>query len=105
MGKTEPRRCTMRKRTIRTATAFVILALMFTWGSTGMTAGPSSDLPQPSSEFGTPEGTAKIAAKAGFLNVVGIKLGTPVKDAVEALKAYNASFKVKSVTLLEYEAL
>jgi type II secretory pathway pseudopilin PulG len=61
--------------------------------------------PQPSPDFGTPEGTAKIAAKAGFLEVVGIKLGMPVKDAVEALKSHNGGFKSGPITLREYEAL
>ena len=60
---------------------------------------------EPSSEFGTPEGTAKIAAKAGFLDVVGIKLGMPAKEAVDALKSHNAGFKPYPITLREYEAL
>jgi hypothetical protein len=61
--------------------------------------------PEPSPDFGTPEGTAKIAAKAGFLDVVGIKLGMPVNEAVDALKAHNAGFKPGPLTLREYEAL
>jgi hypothetical protein len=65
----------------------------------------SNDKPQPSPDFGTPEGTAKIAAKAGFLEVVGVKLGLPAKEAVEALKAYNAGYKATPITLYEYEAL
>ena len=64
-----------------------------------------NEKPQPSAEFGTPEGTAKIAAKAGFLQVVGIKLGMPVKDAQDALKAFNAGYKTEPLTLREYEAL
>jgi hypothetical protein len=35
---------------------------------------------------GTPQGTAAIAAKVGFMEVAGIKLGMPVKDAVKELK-------------------
>ena len=64
-----------------------------------------NEKPQPSSEFGTPEGTAKIAANAGFLEVVGIRLGMPVKEAVDALRAYNAGYKPGPLTLREYEAL
>jgi hypothetical protein len=64
-----------------------------------------NEKPLPSPDFGTPEGTAKIAAKAGFLDVVGIKLGMPVKEAVEALKAHDANFKVQPITLRQYEAL
>ena len=66
---------------------------------------PGNEKPQPSPDFGTPEGTAKIAAKAGFLDVVGIKLGMPAKEAVDALKAHNAGFKPTPNTLYEYEAL
>jgi hypothetical protein len=68
-------------------------------------AQPSNDKPLPSPDFGTPEGTAIIAAKAGFLDVVGIKLGMPVKEATDALKAQNAGFKTDPITLREYEAL
>lgn len=60
---------------------------------------------EPSPDFGSPEGTAKIAAKAGFLDVVGIKLGMTVKEAVAALQAHNAGFKPYPITLREYEAL
>ena len=61
--------------------------------------------PQPSPDFGTTEGTAKIAANAGFLQVVGIKLGMSVQDAQDVLKAYNAGYKMEPFTLREYEAL
>lgn len=64
-----------------------------------------NEKPQASPEFGTPEGTAIIAAKAGFLDVVGIKLGMSVKEATDALKAQNAGFKPSPITLREYEAL
>ena len=66
---------------------------------------PAVEKPVPSPDFGTPEGTAKIAAKAGFLEVVGIKLGMPVKDAQSALKAFNAGYNAGPITLREYEAL
>jgi hypothetical protein len=71
----------------------------------GGTAQLPNEKPQPSPDFGTPEGTAKIATKAGFLDLVGIKLGMPVKEAVDALKAHNAGFKPAPNTLYEYEAL
>ena len=66
---------------------------------------PANEKPQPSPDFGTAEGTAKIAATAGFLDIVGIKLGMPAKEAIEALKAHNANFKPTPITLREYEAL
>jgi hypothetical protein len=66
---------------------------------------PANEKPQPSPDFGTPEGTAKIAAKAGSLEVVGIKLGLSAKDAQDALRAYNPGYKPTPITLFEYEAL
>ena len=65
----------------------------------------ASGPPQPSADYGTPEGTAKIAAKAGFLDVVGVKLGMPVKDALAALKAHNGNLKLEPITMPGYEAL
>lgn len=65
----------------------------------------SNEKPQPSPDFGTPEGTAKIAARAGFLDLVGIKLGMPAKDAQAALQAHNVAVKITPLTLYQYEAL
>lgn len=63
----------------------VILVLLIFWFSDGaVRAQPNYDPPVPSTEFGTPEATAKIAAKAAFLDVVGIKLGMPLKAAGRA---------------------
>jgi hypothetical protein len=39
------------------------------------------------------------------LEVVGIKLGMPAKEAQDALKAYNTGYKPGPITLREYEAL
>jgi hypothetical protein len=47
----------------------------------------------------TPEVTAKIAASAGFLDVVGIKLGTGAKQAMELMKAANPAFKIDLVKI------
>ena len=44
----------------------------------------------------TPQATAKIAASAGYLDIVGIKLGMPAKQALEAMKADNPAFKIES---------
>ena len=35
-----------------------------------------------SGEFGTPDGTATIASSLAYLDVVGIKLGMPIQDAM-----------------------
>jgi hypothetical protein len=60
----------------------VILVLLIFWFSDGaVRAQPNYDPPVPSPEFGTPEATAKIATKAGFLDIVGMKLGMSLKAA------------------------
>ena len=81
----------------------VILLIVSSWNT--FAAQPDYDPPQPSAEFGTPEATAKIAAKAGFLDIVGVKLGMPVKEAVAAVKAHNAMLKLEPQAKLEFEAL
>jgi hypothetical protein len=73
--------------------------------SVALAAQPNYDPPQPSADFGTPEATAKIAAKAGFLDIVGVKLGMPLKAAVDAVKAHNANLKLEPQHKLEFEAL
>jgi hypothetical protein len=58
-----------------------------------------------SADFGTPEATAKIAAKAGFIDVVGVKLGTPLKSAIATLKAHNSNLTMEPQTMAPFEAL
>src|SRR6478736_8674481 len=90
------------------STAVCLVVMMATVGLVGLVRGqpqPNYDPPQPSSEFGTPEATAKIAEKAGFLDVVGVKLGMSPKDAVAAAKAHNAALAFDPKAKLEYEAL
>jgi hypothetical protein len=65
----------------------------------------STETPLESADFGTPEATAKIAAKAGFVDVVGVKLGMPLKAALDALRAHNANLVMEPVTIPPYEAL
>jgi hypothetical protein len=112
----------MQQKTIRRASAFLFVAMTFTWGFPGVTTGedvkkvaqqrqqpasaqPNYEPPQPSADFGTPEATAKIAANAGFLDVVGVKLGLPLKAAVDAVKAHNPNLKLEPQAKLEFEAL
>lgn len=61
-------------------------------------AQPNYDPLKPSAEFGTPEATAKIAARAGFLDVVGIKLGMPAKAALDVAKVRSAGIKMEPAT-------
>jgi hypothetical protein len=65
----------------------------------------STETPLESADFGTPEATAKIAAKAGFIDVVGVKLGMPLKAALDLLKAHNGNLVMEPVTIPPYEAL
>lgn len=65
----------------------------------------ATETPLASAEFGTPDATANIAAKAGFVDVVGVKLGIPLKAALETLKAHNPNLALEPLTLPPYEAL
>jgi len=56
-------------------------------------------------DFGTPKGTAKIAAASPNIDVVGVRLGMNAKSAVDTLKSFRGDFKVTSNSLTEYEAL
>lgn len=84
---------------------FLVIFMLFVASALTHAAQPNYDPPQPSAEFGTPEATAKIAAKAGFLDIVGVKLGMPLKDAVVAVKAHNANLKLEPQFKFEVEAL
>lgn len=65
----------------------------------------ASETPQVTADFGSAEATAKIAAKAGFVDTIGIKLGMPLKAALDALKEHNANLVMEPLTLPPYEAL
>lgn len=53
---------------------------------------------------GTPEKTAKLAAAAGKYDIAGMKLGTPLKEAMQALKAHNPKLQLKKDTI-KYDVL
>jgi len=89
----------------RKASPPFILSVVFLSSLVSMAAQPNYDPPQPSSDFGTPEATAKLAANAGYLDVVGVKLGMSTKDALAAVKAHNPALSLESKGKLEYEAL
>ncbi len=67
-------------------------------------ASPPAIDPTPA-DFGTAEGTARIAGTAGFLNMVDIKLGTREKDALAALKRYNPALALTPLRLMTYTVL
>jgi hypothetical protein len=51
----------------------------------------------PAENSGTPEATAAIAKSVGKYDVMGIKLGMPVKEAVAILQARSLQFKPETV--------
>ena len=51
------------------------------------------------SDVGTVEGTAKLAASAGVVDVLGIKLGMPAKDVPPLVKAANAKYQIKTAVI------
>lgn len=65
----------------------------------------AKETPFQSADFGTAEATAKIAAKAGFVDVVGVKLGMPLNAAIDTLKAHNSNLAMDLLTMPPYEAL
>jgi hypothetical protein len=65
----------------------------------------TTETPLASADFGTADATAKIAAKAGSLDVVGVKLGMPLNVALDVLKAHNPNLAMEPLTLPPYEAL
>lgn len=84
----------------------VILVLLIVWFCDGsVRAQPNYDPPVPSPEFGTPEATARIAANAQPLDIVGVKLGMSLKAAQEAVRTHNVNIKLEPKVSFEFEAL
>lgn len=61
---------------------------------------PASGAPGGTSAGATPAATAAIAAKLSFLDVGGIKLGMPVKDAIPALKKMIAPPEILTTAIV-----
>lgn len=58
----------------------------------------------PPENTGTPEATAKLAAAAGKYDIAGMKLGTPLKEAMQTLKTHNPKLQMKKDTV-KYDVL
>ena len=58
----------------------------------------------PPPNTGTPEETAKLAVAAGKYDIAGMKLGMPLKEAMQALKAHNPKLQMKKDTI-KYDVL
>jgi len=95
----------MTRVSSRTAIPLLAVCWFVIASSSTLAAQPNYDPPQPSAEFGTSDATAKIAANAGVLDVVGVKLGISLKAAQEALKIHNANIKLEPKVKFEFEAL
>ena len=65
----------------------------------------SSHAQAPSDDCCTAEATARIAASAGTLDVVGIKLGMPINDALAVLRAHNTDFQMQPPLSMRMELL
>jgi len=59
---------------------------------------------EPPPNTGTPEETAKLAAAAGKYDIAGMRLGMPLKEAMQALRAHNPKLQMKRDTI-RYEVL
>ncbi len=69
-----------------------------TQAATPSNPAPADNAAGESGDFGTPEGTATIASSLAYLDIVGIKLGMPMQDAMAVLKTENKSFKQTVLT-------
>jgi hypothetical protein len=56
------------------------------------------------SNFGTPQGTNALAASAGFVDILGIKLGMPAEEALATLKANYPASKITLQRTPDYES-
>ncbi|HKV61636.1 MAG TPA: hypothetical protein VJO16_06970 [Candidatus Acidoferrum sp.] len=54
--------------------------------------------------FGTPEGTNSLGASAGFIDILGIKLGMPAEQALATLKASYPGAKITLQRTRDYES-
>jgi len=54
--------------------------------------------------FGTPQGTNALATSAGFIDILGIKLGMPAEQALATLKASNPASKITLERTPDYES-
>ena len=55
-------------------------------------------------DFGTVEGTNALAATAGFIDIVGIKLGMPAEEAMALLRKNNPGAKITLERTADYQS-
>ena len=54
--------------------------------------------------FGTPQGTNALASSAGFIDILGVKLGMPAEQALSILKATYPASKITLERTPDYES-
>jgi hypothetical protein len=101
----QERSTVMTRISSRSSVALPVVFMFTIASSITYAAQPNYDPPQPSAEFGTPEATARIAASAQSLDIVGVKPGMSFKAAQDAVKAHNANIKLEPQMKFEFEAL
>jgi len=60
---------------------------------------PASFSQEPPPNTGTAEETAKLAAAAGKYDIADMKLGMPLKEAMQTLKAHNPKLQMNGLFL------
>jgi len=53
-------------------------------------------------DFGTPQGTARLASTSGFIDILGIKLGMPAESALARLKAAYPTARITFAKTTDY---
>jgi hypothetical protein len=56
------------------------------------------------SDFGTTQRSARLAASAGFIDILGIKLGMPAETALSILKTNNPTARITFQRTSDYES-
>lgn len=81
-----------------------VRALVFGIVISALSSTADQALADPPENVGTAEQTAKLASVAGKYDIAGMKLGTPLKEAMQALKAHNPKLQMQKHTL-KYDVL
>src|ERR1700756_388436 len=79
-----------------------LLMVSFAFLSVSATVANAQNLPP---KFGTPEGTNTLAATAGFIDILGVKLGMPAEAALAILKKNYPGSKITLDRTPDYESV
>lgn len=95
----------MTRYSFRYSTTRLFVSILTVASSIAQSGQPNYEPPQPSAEFGTLEATAKIAANAQALDIVGIKIGMSAKAAQDAAKAHSPNLQLAPQYKFTFESL